>query len=137
MSFKYKYGDRSRSLKVLSLLFLFLIFLGILTVFLMSIPERVEVKAQFSTVSLYSSGGSYRFCLVYLVKNPKSYKTLVYVTLDLRDANIGVNILVSDVLGVVDNSTKSFIRYDASGSYILNFVLEMSADEVRAILVLL
>lgn len=138
MSFrKYKSTERSRSLKFLSLLFLLLIFIGVLTVFFMSIPEKVEVKAKFNSVSLYLSGNSYRFCLVYLITNPKPYKTLVYVTVDLRDADIGMSISISNVLGVVDNSTKNFISYDVSGSYILKFVLEMSANEVRAILILL
>ncbi|MEM0084795.1 MAG: hypothetical protein QW743_06940 [Candidatus Methanomethylicia archaeon] len=138
MSFrKYKSSGHSKSLKFLSLLFLLLISIGVLTVFLMSIPEKVEVKAKFNSVSLYISGGSYRFCLVYLVTNPKPYKTLVYVTVDLRDADIGMGISTSNVLGIVDNSTKNLISYDVSGSYILKFVLEMSANEIRAILVLL
>jgi len=128
---------RSRGFKLISIFFLIVIFLGVLSVFLLFVPERVEVKAVFETVSLYNAGDSYRICLVYLVSNPKPYKIQVYVTLDLRDANIGVSISYSDVRGIVDNATKSYIPYTVSGNYIIKFSVELSANEVRAFFILL
>ncbi|MCR6623176.1 MAG: hypothetical protein NDF58_01110 [archaeon YNP-LCB-024-027] len=134
---KSRFTGRGRSFKLLSIFFLIVISLGILSVLLLSIPERVEVKAVFDTVSLYPAGDSYRICLVYLVRNPKPYRVQVYVTLDLRDANIGVSISYSDVRGVVDNATKSYIPYTVSENYIIKFSVELSANEVRAFFILL
>ncbi|MEM3615227.1 MAG: hypothetical protein QXX09_01085 [Candidatus Methanomethylicia archaeon] len=128
-------SKHDRRLKFLSILFLAMIFIGVSTAFFLSIPERVEVKAKFVTISIYPSGGSYRLCLIYNVTNPRSYKVQVYVTLDLRDANIGVT--VGDVIYVLDDKMNTIIRYESVENYVIKFVLELSANEARTIVVLL
>ncbi|MCS7097331.1 MAG: hypothetical protein NZ926_02600 [Candidatus Methanomethylicia archaeon] len=137
MSSKRKVKSSSRNTKIFSIIVLFLILIGISAVFFMSLPEKVEVKAKFNTISLYLSGDHYRICLVYSIENPKPYGTRVYVTLDLRDAGSSLNVMVSNVIGIFDNSTRKFIQYEFSGNYILKFTLEMSANEVKTILILL
>jgi len=135
---KRKSGEKNLKLKIISIVFLVLIFGGLILNFTWLSPRIMNVEAVFDKVSLYPSGGSLRLCLVFNVTNPKSSVARITAIIDLNKVNLGnQSIYISNVLGVYDQQEEKMLQYTTKDDHIIQVTLELNANEERSLIVLL
>ena len=93
----------------------------------------VNLKAEYKEAQLVQISGTYHICLIFEVKNEKSTPVVANVEIDLS----GRGVPVSRITHVIDGKTGSRLNYEVKSDYVIVVRLNLSANEVRQIRVIL